>query len=160
MLKTVKELANEANVSVQTIYRHLNKLDKDKLIVKDSTGTQLLKDKAQEQILDALGLATTVAKDADDKEPVKEEKPASAQSDAIARDYIQTLKEQLKSKDLQLKEKDEQLKDMSKQLDSITVLLAQEKQEKQRLIEAKEEDEALTQDKRTLAQRLRDFFKR
>lgn len=159
MLKSVRELADYADVSTQTIYRHLNKLDnKDKLVVKDSNGTQLLKDEAQALILEGLGLGLKASDDIDADEPVKEKEPASAQSDALTNDYIKTLKEQLTQKDKQLAQRDAQIKDLSNQLDNITVLFAQEKQEKQKLIEAQKDDETLTQDKPTLGQRLRDFF--
>ena len=119
--KTVKQLAEELNVSVQTIYNYLNQIDKRKYISKlknvtyiNTSGVEIIKD---------LYIKNNPEYDLLDAETL---------SKGLKADYIELLKEQIRTKDEQIKIKDDQINNLTEtikaQQESITTQLKTERE--------------------------------
>lgn len=169
-LKDVKTIAEELSVTVQTVYRHLDKIGRDDYTVKDNSGKTLITMQGQGLLKQSINPNSKPSADkiepflyAPENSETVDLEPEERNPNNITQDYIETLKQQLEAKDKQINELNERLQETN-------IILAQEKQEKQLLLEAKHVDDLeqenevaeaddLTPNKRTLAQRFRDFFK-
>ena len=123
--KTVKEIADLLNVSVQTIYKHVKKLDQS-LINKD-TGITLISLKGLEVIKENLNIQDEA-----------QEAPGANQSLEVYDDYIETLKEQIRIKDQQIISLLDRLKENNAVNFKTALMTGEEPEEKDRKYTLKE----------------------
>lgn len=151
---TVKELSERLNVSVQTVYKYLNEIDKEEY-------TKKIKNKLHISSKGVEIITNLYNENNYSPNDPGEEKEELLNIEIMAR-YIDTLEEQIKIKDEQLKNKDELLINLTERLRESNIIFYNKALEEREnsSISAADENSTQVNERKTLLERFKSIFRR
>lgn len=151
---TVKELSEQLNVTVQTVYKYLNEIDKEEY-------TKKIKNKLHISSKGVEIITNLYNENNYSPNDPGEEKEELLNIEIMAR-YIDTLEEQIKIKDEQLKNKDELLINLTERLRESNIIFYNKALEEREnsSISAADENSTQVNERKTLLERFKSIFRR